>query len=251
MTKATDDLQVTEIWRYPVKSLQGEHVASTPVSLLGIEGDRAWGIRDEQTGKTLTGRREPQLLFAGARLVDGDVVITLPDGTETNDDAALSTWLSRDVALTPAATGTSGSYEIQLDFETEVGEWFEWQGPDGSFHDSTKTRVSIVSAATMRDWDQTRFRMNLITSDSNEEALIGSDVRIGGDGGPRLSVLKEVDRCIMVTRPQSGGIERDLDVLRTINSERGGNLGIGANVVEPGVIRVGDRIAVANATPPG
>lgn len=237
------DLRIDEIWRYPVKSMLGESLSSANVTEFGIEGDRAWGLRDLETGKTLTGRREPQLLFAAATVVDGQVVITLPDGTETADDADLTSWLGRDVALVPA-TGEVGTYEIQLDFETEVGEWFEWQGPEGSFHDSTKTRVSLVSAATMRDWEPSRFRMNLILSGTDEESFIGSEVQVGADG-PRLTVIKEVDRCIMVTRPQHGGIDRDLDVLKTINNERGGNLGVGANVVAPGSIAVGDAIAVA------
>jgi len=46
----------------------------------------------------------------------------------------------------------------------------------------------------------------------------------------------------MTTRPQPGGIERDLDVLRTISRERDGCLAIGALVVQPGAVRVGDAL---------
>lgn len=237
--------QIQEIWRYPVKSMQGEQLSTAQVTEVGIAGDRAWGLRDLATGKTLTGRREPQLLFAAAAVVDDDVVVTLPNGTQTNDDAELSSWLGRDVALTPADADAMGTYEIQLDFETEVGEWFEWQGPQGSFHDSTKTRISLVTPDTMRAWDPRRFRMNLILTGTDEESLIGSEVQVG-EAGPRLTVLKEVDRCIMVTRPQHGDLGRDLEVLKAINNERGGNLGIGSNVLAPGPISVGDTIVVAD-----
>lgn len=241
-THLTEPSRLTEIWRYPVKSMRGEQLDSVEVGPLGIFGDRAWGIRDLTTGKTLTGRREPRLLLASARVDAEGVVITLPDGTETTDDAALSTWLETDVALTSATTDAKGAYEIQLDFETEVGDWIGWEGPEGSFHDSTKTRVSLVSASNFRDWDPARFRMNLILDSDGEESLVGTNVRVG-TGGLELTVLKEVDRCIMVTRPQPGGIERDLEVLKTINKERKGNLGIGANVVSGGSIAVGDALS--------
>ena len=57
-----------------------------------------------------------------------------------------------------------------------------------------------------------------------------------------LDVIKPIDRCVMTTRPQPGGIERDLDVLRTINAERQSWLGVGALVVEAGTLAVGDEV---------
>jgi hypothetical protein len=46
----------------------------------------------------------------------------------------------------------------------------------------------------------------------------------------------------MVTRPQPEGIERDLDVLRTIARERQNRLAVGALVSEPGTLKVGDSL---------
>lgn len=233
-------MQVAEIWRYPVKSVRGEQLSEAVIGPYGIEFDRAWGIRDLSTGKILTARREPQLLFASASVDDdGQVAITLPDGSVTAENAALSSWLDRDVELARVSADEQGSYEIQLDFETEVGDWIEWQGPSGSFHDSTKTRVSLVSKSTMRSWDPERFRINVILDGDDEESLVGGKVTVGH---AELDVLKEIDRCIVVTRPQADGIDRDLDVLRTINKERNGNLGIGANVITPGSITLGDPV---------
>jgi MOSC domain-containing protein len=48
----------------------------------------------------------------------------------------------------------------------------------------------------------------------------------------------------MTTRPQPGGIERDVDVLRTINRERAGFLGAGALVTGAGAFGVGDELRV-------
>jgi hypothetical protein len=50
----------------------------------------------------------------------------------------------------------------------------------------------------------------------------------------------------MTTRPQPDGIDRDLDVLRVINRERGGFLAVGALVVQPGIVRVGDAVTVCD-----
>jgi len=46
----------------------------------------------------------------------------------------------------------------------------------------------------------------------------------------------------MITRPQPGGIERELDVLRTVRDERAMLLGVGGLVVKPDEITVGDGL---------
>jgi len=125
---------VLALWRYPVKSMQGESVAEAAIEVGGIVGDREWALVDQQTGLGLTARREPRLLFAQAATVADDVVITLPDGVETTDAAVLSRWLDREVALVRAAPETVGTFEIGLaegddaDSDPSV-EWFQWQGP--------------------------------------------------------------------------------------------------------------------------
>jgi hypothetical protein len=60
-----------------------------------------------------------------------------------------------------------------------------------------------------------------------------------------LDVLKQVDRCVMVTRPQPGGIARDNGVLKTIHRERGRTLAIGALVPVPGRVAVSDELTPA------
>ena len=48
----------------------------------------------------------------------------------------------------------------------------------------------------------------------------------------------------MITRPQPGGIERELDVLRTVRDERAMLLGVGTLVSTSGTVSVGDRLEV-------
>jgi uncharacterized protein len=234
-------VRVVEIWRYPVKSLQGERLERAPVGERGIDGDRQWGILDPATGLILTARREPRLLFASARVEDGSPRISLADGTALDGEDDLSSWLGRPVQLVPAA-GRSGRYEAALDQFREEAQWVTWDGPSGSFHDSGRTQVSLASLDGLLGWDRRRFRFNLVLEDGEDVSLLDTSVRVGS---AVLHVGKRISRCVMTTRPQPGGIERDLGVLRTIVAELDGCLGVGALVTLPGTVAVGDSVVVA------
>jgi uncharacterized protein YcbX len=97
----------------------------------------------------------------------------------------------------------------------------------------------LVSIITIGGWDRRRFRANVYVDGEDEDALVGSTVAVGD---AVLDVDMRIERCVMTTRPQAGGIERDLDVLRTVNRERNGCLAVGALVAQTGVVRVGDTV---------
>lgn len=237
-------MRVRELWRYPVKSLRGEQLEAAEIGGDGLVGDRQYAIFDLETGFGLTARREPRLLEAAAAWQDDRLRITLPDGTGVVDDfdAALSRWLGRPVELRTASAPGTRRYENPLDFEREE-DWMTWNGARGPFHDSPRNRVSLVATASLGAWDARRFRANVVLGGGHtEDALVGHRVRLGA---ATLEVLRPIPRCVMVTRAQPGGIARDLDVLRAINRERGGNLGVGAVVVTPGTVRVGDPVTLA------
>jgi MOSC domain-containing protein len=42
---------VAGLWRYPVKSMQGEELDAVPVSERGLLGDRAYALIDQKSGK--------------------------------------------------------------------------------------------------------------------------------------------------------------------------------------------------------
>ncbi len=235
-------MRVAELWRYPVKSLQGERLTSAEAGPEGLAGDRQWALFDVDTGFGLTARRVPDLLFLSARLrADGHVEVTLPDGTVTPDDAVLSDWLGRSVALR-AATDAPGERRYESPHEIgEAGEydWDAFSGARGAFHDSSRIRVSLVSTDTLGTWDRRRFRANVVLEGAGEDALVGRRVRLGG---AELDVVKQVGRCVMVTRPQPGGIGRDNGVLKTIHRERDGCLAVGALVARAGTVAVGDEL---------
>lgn len=232
-------MRVLELWRYPVKSLLGEQLDSVRVTPDGFEGDRRFAIYDLETGFGLTARRVPELLFASARLrEDGSAEITLPDGSIPQSDDELSEWLGRRVALRSSDASVTRLFENPEDFEHD-SDWAPFEGADGPFHDSARARISLVSTGTIGAWDRRRFRSNVLLEGEGEDDLVGSAVELGDVG---IDVGNNIERCVMTTRPQAGGIERDLDVLRTIARERGNNLAVGALVSRPGHVRVGDEL---------
>src|SRR5688572_6744302 len=95
---------IRQLWRYPVKSMQGELVESLDLDLGGARGDRTLAVVDPAAGKVLSAKRHADLLMASARVEGDDVVVTLPDGAEhaASDPgvhAALSAWLGHEVRL--------------------------------------------------------------------------------------------------------------------------------------------------------
>ncbi|MDB6145603.1 MAG: uncharacterized protein JWP80_4647 [Pseudomonas sp.] len=103
--------RVSEIWRYPVKSMGGEKLLSCTVGSMGIPGDRGWALRDEVAGEIRGAKNMPTLLEYASRYRKQPVIdqippvdIRLPDGTDIGSDdpqvnARLSELLGRAVSL--------------------------------------------------------------------------------------------------------------------------------------------------------
>lgn len=109
---------ISQLWRYPVKSMGGQRVESVAVDRRAAHGDRLWAVRDLELGAFTTARRLPMLLGCSARFVveppadagpghAANVVVTFPDGTEITTldrgsiDSALTALCGKRVALEP------------------------------------------------------------------------------------------------------------------------------------------------------
>lgn len=248
-------MHVTQLWRHPVKSFQGEQLSQAIVDIDGIRGDRAWGVRDG-TGRILTGRREPRLLLASARLDRDEPDLHLPTGDtcrglQAATDEALSRWLAAPVALVAAAKQPGATAEFFADAIDDTSPAIEWTMPPGRFVDAMPllivTTASLAAGMALQpegDWDPRRFRANvLIEADGVgwlEDTWCGHRVRIGE---VELDARQPCVRCTMVTRPQPG-LRRDLDTYRTLARHHGGTLGVWASVEKPGTIRAGDAVEI-------
>ena len=251
-------MRVTSIWRHPVKSMQGEELQSARIGDTGLDGDRRWAVIDKATGVALTGRREPRLLMARATLgPDGEPELKLPDGTDCRHtgpetDAVLSRWLGREVHLARAEHLPPTEAEAFADATDDSSQVFTWAMPAGRFVDLFP--ILIVTTASLRAgarshptgrWDVRRFRPNIVVEapgdDWLEDSWVGAEVSIGKD--LRLTPARRASRCTMVTRPQPG-IDRDLDIFRTLAAVHGADFGVWAEVSAGGTVEIGDPLSV-------
>jgi uncharacterized protein YcbX len=247
-------MHVVELWRHPVKSLQGESLDSALVEDSGLSGDRRWGIVDGETGMVLTARRVPSLLLASSRLTDTGVEIRLPDGAVLDApsapaDEALSEWIGRPVALAQAESFGRAVGEFFDDATDDSSAVVSWTMPPGRFVDAFP--LLVVTTASLRRgrtlypggaWETRRFRPNVVVDVDGdgwvEDEWCGRTVLVG-TAAVQPSVPCE--RCTMVTRPQPG-LDRDLDVFKTLARHHGATFGVWTSVQASGVVRVGDEV---------
>jgi uncharacterized protein YcbX len=98
-------MHVSQLWRYPVKSMIGGRVDSIELDELGVVGDRTWAVRDLERGGIRGAKKIGSLMRLAARDIgDGHVEITLPDGstvrtTDADVDERVSAALDHRVRL--------------------------------------------------------------------------------------------------------------------------------------------------------
>ncbi len=108
---------VKALWRYPVKSMDGEQLNIAKIEKSGLVGDRYWAIRDEEKDELSSVRKLPALLQCSAKYLSEpqvdqvgsdipQVTITLPDGSRFNSNdedknSRISDYLKKDVSLWP------------------------------------------------------------------------------------------------------------------------------------------------------
>lgn len=248
-------MRVVGLWCYPVKSMAAGGLDRLELGATGAKGDRAYGVLDRASGTIISAKREGRLLYAASRRdPSGAVVVTLPDGREHRPgaelDGEISAWLGRDVSVVAASSHGIGTFECPEDIDDEAASIIAWDGPEGSFVDSSPlhllTTASLRAVARERpdlDWTLARFRPNVLIDAEGDESIedgwLGATLHLGGAD---VRVEGPCGRCVMTTRPQPAGVERSLDILRHLNAARSGSLGVLASVVRPGPVAVGDSV---------
>lgn len=174
--------RVQELWRYPVKSMQGESLGACEVAALGLAGDRGWAVRDERAGEIRGAKKLPALLGCAARYrsePNGEAVpavdITLPDGMQSaSDDPAvagrLSTLLGRPVTLWPRRPADDLAHYRRgapdhADLEQELREIFG-RLPDEPLPDLANIPPELFEYAAPRGTYFDVFPFHLLTTAS-------------------------------------------------------------------------------------
>lgn len=184
----------------------------------GLHGDRLLRV-DEPAGK-VTARTRPKLLgLAPTLAADGEVRI---DGEH---------WRGEPVRRRVERAAPGGTL-----VETSSGPRFDL-APVHMVADGTVSALGI---------DRRRVRPNLLVAGlgpCEEQSWIGSTLRIGS---AVLAVTVPCERCVITTiHPDS--LAMDPSVLRRINDELDGRLGVYCEVVQPGRITRGDPVEVGTA----
>jgi uncharacterized protein YcbX len=211
-------LRISQLWRYPVKSLAGESLPAAVIGPDGIPGDRIVRVRGPEGVRTA--RRQYRLLgLRGTLDADGRARINnLP-------------WDSpHALALVKAAAGTDARLEA-------------WDGLDR--FDILPLLVATDGAVAEFGRDVRRLRPNILIEGVDslaERDWPGSELHIG-DAIVRLDSLR--GRCHMTTIDPDT-LDVDPAVLRDIVRRFGGKLALNAEVVRAGTIRVGDEVRIVS-----
>jgi uncharacterized protein YcbX len=241
--------RVTRINVTPVKSLRLQHPDAVELGPDGARDDRRFLLVDEGL-RLYNGKRDTTLVRAAASWDAGAraLALALPGGEVVEGEVARSrsvvvTVYGRDVrghvVAGPWADALSDLVGRSLTLvEREDGAWAT---------DSRPATLVSRRSVELIDGDGRRFRMLLELDGLDalaEEEWAGRQVRAGD---ALLLVGRPTPRCAVPSASPDTGL-RERDVLRELLAARGdvdgeACLGVYAEVLEPGVVRVGDEVA--------
>lgn len=262
---------LSEIWRYPVKSMRGHRLPEATVEPWGLAGDRRWMVTDADGG-FLTARELPRLLLGvptpaadGLRLQAdglGEVLVPAPDDDAVERTVAIwgSTVRARDAGDDAAAwVSELVGADVRLVWLADPT-----QRPPNPAFARPDDRVSLAdgypllvtttaSLAALGGFSMRRFRPNLVVTGA--EAWTEDDWRVVRVGAATFRAVKGCPRCVMTTRDPDtaeGGREPVATLARLRRFD--GATWFGTNLVPdtPGAtVREGDVVEVLEAVEPG
>lgn len=275
---------VASLWRYPVKSMEGEELDSVNVTARGLRGDRAYALVDIASGKVGSAKNVKKfgdLLKCCARFISPPlsderlpaVRITLPDGTVVeggHPDCAAKLTAAFGPQVSLVSTAPDG---LLLEFAagTLGGKHAETTAlpvsstaPSGTLFDYAS--VHIMTTATLQRLKEVypegqitiqRFRPNIVVDCPDETGFVenswvGRTLAVGSELELRVSI--PCPRCVMTTLPRTD-LPHDPRILGTLADQNRLDLGdfghlpcagVYADVVRPGSIRRGDPVQLGD-----
>jgi uncharacterized protein len=270
---------VQALYRYPVKSMQGERLQDVEIGSQGVIGDRAYALR-EASGRVMTAKKWPTLLECAARYempptskALAPLHITLPDGRsiqahDPDASADLSAVLGHQVVLERAQADQH--HRAVIDPATVFGDVpvetlklgytaatlpDSFALPPGTFFDAASLHVlSSGTLAHLRTLmgedaqvDVRRFRPNIvIETEAGLEGFLEDDWLEGTiEVGERVRIvqLRPTLRCVMTTHRQAE-LGRDLQILRAAAQHHQAQVGVWASIGTTGHLQVGDPVVL-------
>jgi uncharacterized protein len=276
--------KVASLWRYPVKSMQGEELAEAEVTAHGLLGDRVYALVDVAEGKTVSAKNPvkwPTLLGCKALFIEPPkktapppaVRLALHDGSTTESTArdchqivskalkrtvilamADRGWMSGVHATLPAAwAGKGEQYWPDMDGLDHRDAVTEFTLPKGTFFDgailhlmTTATLEQLHEAYPKGRFQPARFRPNILIGTPKGMKGFMEQSWIGKTVKIGDAQLAITGSCgrCVMTTLAQGELPKDNGILRTAVQHNEGNVGVYAKIVQGGTIKRGDRLAV-------
>jgi len=266
MTALGEEITVSSLWRYPVKSMIGEELRATEVNDKGLLGDRSSALIDVETGKIVSAKnpkRWPNMFSCHSRYEDfpfsNCIRITLPDGsTVRSDDRRINSILSeafgREVEFISQTLNNPQLEEYWPDIEELDNRDIvtDEDMPAGTFFDLAK--IHLLTTSTLDElcrlypegrFEPRRFRPNIILNTDQpgfvENDWVGKTLKIGSE--VQLKITDLCPRCVMTTVSQ-GDLPKDTNILRTAAQHNGAHVGVYAEVLNAGKITCDDEVSI-------
>ena len=273
-------MKVAELWRFPVKSMQGERVQTLDVTDRGVTDDRRWALVDGD-GTVVSAknpRRWADVLRYHARIAGDTVEIAGPDGTvvrgdDPDVDAVLSRSLGSEVHLIdtppeqatyemlfPSIDGLAPEEAIAAtriadeDDGTLTSQQLALAAP-GTFVDVAPLHLVTSATVARLGADVRRFRANVVIDGDGtgfaENDWTGRTIALGAT--TQAMALLPTMRCVMTTLPQPG-LPRDRGILQTLARDNRVEIpGLGTwacagaycSVAAAGPVAVGDPVSIS------
>jgi MOSC domain-containing protein len=241
----------------PVKATRLCEVESITLGPAGADGNRRFYLIDER-GRMVNGKMIGELQTVVAALDGGQLALTFPDGRVVEGPVIAGEPVQTQFFSAPRdARLVEGPWSEAL--SELVGRPLRLVDADGSgaVDRGAEGAVSLISRGSLARLatqacapgvDSRRFRM-LIEVDGieahEEDRWVGRRSRVGE---AVLDWSGHVGRCLTTSRdPESGCVDlATLDLLREYRADVDATeplpFGIYGSVVEPGVVRIGDRV---------
>ncbi|HBH35264.1 MAG TPA: MOSC domain-containing protein [Gammaproteobacteria bacterium] len=260
-------MKLTEINIYPVKSLAGISLQSSPLDVMGLRYDRRWMLVTP-AGKFITQRTHPQMVLIQPQLADGVLTLTrlgmqdhhVPAASTDSASMQVEIWNDTvnalhiseqtDAWLTQAIGAPCRLVYIADDEIRQCDPEYADEGDHTGFADGFP--LLLISQASLDDLNgrlqqqlpMKRFRPNLVVSGCSPYVEdVWRQIRIGNI---TLRVVKPCSRCVITTVDPETGIKGPGEPLRTLAGYRmrDNKIYFGQNLIheQQGVLSVNQRV---------
>lgn len=239
--------RISELVRYPVKSMAGATTESAFLGWHGLNGDRRFGFRrlgDSSGFPWLTASRFPELILYRPSGLDESATEPLPTHVETP--------AGTQVELRSATLQSEISNRCGIDVEVMMLK-------HGIFDDASVSVISLgtiagIGRAAGLELDRRRFRANIVLEMHSTEPFL-EDQWVGGtlvfgdaDDAPAVSVTMRDLRCMMINLDPDTA-KQDAQVMKAVVGLNANNAGVYGTVVRTGTLHVGQMVRFVPDTP--